>query len=414
MSSAVAPRLFSRVPSRSALAVAAFCAAALFCPAAAAGEGVFLLGNDAQQLGRASSGVASPRSSYWSFMNPAAMVDLERRLDVNWYSVFSDFEAHPRGVIGNRFGGTLESEVTGNLVASGFVWPLKTGTLGGGFFVPSGSGVDYPHSRTWLTRLVGGNVDRRLSYQHLRGVLAYAHDLGNGWSAGFGLHGSLSRLRTDHLTLSFSGAEANHAWENALGAGFGLGLYKKWDRWAWGLNYVSRHWTQTMKDYGDLLRNALDTPQTLQTGVAWRVSNQVELTLDYKWLNWAGVSAYGGDLLSKGGFGWRDQHGVKFGAEWRLHERWTLMGGYAYANSPIHDDHVLVAMLVPVTPDRHWTLGVTHRINDRHHVHVTGIWAPKHTQTDTGRGNEPFSLLGKGSTVSATAFSFAVGYSFLF
>jgi hypothetical protein len=39
-----------------------------------ASEGVFLLGNDALQLGRASSGVASPRSAYWSYMNPVSML----------------------------------------------------------------------------------------------------------------------------------------------------------------------------------------------------------------------------------------------------------------------------------------------------------------------------------------------------
>ena len=62
-----------------------------------AGEGVFLLGNDALQLGRASSGVASPRSAYWSYMNPASMVDLERRLDVNWYSVLATSRMTARG-----------------------------------------------------------------------------------------------------------------------------------------------------------------------------------------------------------------------------------------------------------------------------------------------------------------------------
>ena len=61
---------------------------AVMAPGAFAGEGVFLLGNDTLQLGRASSGVASPRSAYWSYMNPASMVDLERRVDVNWYTVF--------------------------------------------------------------------------------------------------------------------------------------------------------------------------------------------------------------------------------------------------------------------------------------------------------------------------------------
>ena len=83
----------------------------LFCTLSFAGEGVFLLGNDALQLGRASSGVASPRSAYWSYMNPASMVDLDRRLDVNWYTVFSDVTFEPRGVMGNRLDGKLESDI---------------------------------------------------------------------------------------------------------------------------------------------------------------------------------------------------------------------------------------------------------------------------------------------------------------
>ncbi|HPA42267.1 MAG TPA: hypothetical protein PKV69_09660, partial [Candidatus Hydrogenedentes bacterium] len=145
-------------------------------------EGVFLLGNDAQQLGRASSGVASPRSAYWSYMNPASITELDRRFDINWYSVFTDVELHPRGLIGNRFDGTLESEVIGNIVSTGFIWPLSTGTLGGGVFIPSASGVDFPHSRTWFSQLLGQNCDRRLSYQHIRGVLAYGLELGDGWS----------------------------------------------------------------------------------------------------------------------------------------------------------------------------------------------------------------------------------------
>ncbi|HOH51128.1 MAG TPA: outer membrane protein transport protein [Candidatus Hydrogenedentes bacterium] len=377
-------------------------------------EGVFLLGNDAQQLGRASSGVASPRSAYWSYMNPASIVELDRRFDINWYSVFTDVELHPRGLIGNRFDGTLESEVIGNIVSTGFIWPLSTGTLGGGVFIPSGSGVDFPHSRTWFSQLLGQNCDRRLSYQHIRGVLSYGLELGNGWSVGAGLHGSLSRFRTDHLTLSFRPAEMAHEWDHALGAGFGVGLYKRWDKWSWGVNYSSRHWTDAMHEYGDLLRSALDTPRTVQTGVAWKATDRLELTLDYKWLNWEGIPTYGGDLMGKGGFMWRDQHSGKFGVEWKASAKWILMAGYSYANSPIHEDHVLLSALVPVNVEHHWTAGVTHKINEKNEIHLVGVWAPHHTMKDTGRGDEPFSLLGKGSTVSSGAFSVALGYSYLF
>ena len=75
-----------------------------------AGEGIFLMGNDAIQLGRASSGVASPRTSYWSYMNPASMVDLDRRIDVNLYNIYDSFKLKPRGVLGNRLDGDLVSE----------------------------------------------------------------------------------------------------------------------------------------------------------------------------------------------------------------------------------------------------------------------------------------------------------------
>ncbi len=379
-----------------------------------ASEGVFLLGNDAQQLGRASSGVASPRSAYWSYMNPASIVELDRRLDLNWYTVFTDVELNPRGVIGNRFDGKLESDIIANIVSTGFIWPLETGTLGGGIFIPSGSGVDYPHSRTWLSQILGANCDRRLGYQHIRGVLAYGYEFDNGWAVGLGLHGSLSRFRTDHLTLNLRAAQENHEWDEAWGAGFGLGIYKRWEKWAWGINYTSRHWTKAMDKYGDLLSSALDTPRTVQTGLAYTVSPKLELTLDYKWLNWEGIPTYGGDLMTKGGFMWKDQHGVKAGVEWKAHEKWTLMAGYAFTTTPIQEDHVFLSALVPVTVEHHWTAGFTHKFNDQNEIHLVGIWAPHHRMRDTGRGDEPFSLLGKGSTLSAGALSVALGYSYLF
>ena len=104
----------------------------LLCSLAFGGEGVFLLGNDALQLGRASSGVASPRSAYWSYMNPASMVDLERRFDINWYTVFSDITFEPKGIIGNRLDGELKSDGIFNIVSSGMIWPLESGAIGGG------------------------------------------------------------------------------------------------------------------------------------------------------------------------------------------------------------------------------------------------------------------------------------------
>ena len=377
-----------------------------------AGEGVFVTGNDALQLGRCGSGVASPRSSYWSFMNPAGMVDVERRLDLNFYTVYDKVTYKPHGVFANKVDGDLISSELNAVVSTGIIWPLETGTLGGGIFVPSGNSIEYPHSRNIVTRLFQGNGDRRLGYQHLRGVLAYAYEFDNGWALGFGLHVSLSRFRSDHLTLKLRPAEYDNEWDDAYGAGFGVGVYRKWDKFAVGINYNPRHWVQSMTKYRDLLANTLDSPQFIQAGIAYKVTPKVELTLDYRWSDWSSVKAYGAPIFDGGGFGWKDQHGVKMGIEWVAHPRWTFMGGYSYSNTPITEENVFLATLVPVVLEHTFAAGVSHKINEKHEIHLIGAWAIPNTMYDTGRG-DLFSKLGKESSLRSDACSVMIGYSYL-
>ncbi|HOZ46270.1 MAG TPA: outer membrane protein transport protein [Candidatus Hydrogenedentes bacterium] len=377
-------------------------------------EGVFLLGNDALQLGRASSGIASPRSAYWCYMNPASMVDLERRIDANWYTVFTDVELQPRGIIGNRLDGALESNGVFNIGSAGIVWPLQdaNGVIGGGLYVPSGTGIDYPHSRNLVSRIFSGNADRRLSYQHMRLVLAYGYRFDNGWAIGAGLHGSLSRFKTDHITLRFSPCEADYDWEDALGAGFNLGVYKKWDRFAVGAAYTSRHWTQGMDDYDDLLNSPLDTPHIFQGGIAYKLTPKVEVTLDYKYLNWKSIGVYGGTLFECG-FNWDDQHVVKTGIEWCATDRFVLMAGFSHGNSPVDEDHIFSSLLVPVAVEDHATVGVSYAINDAHEIHLAAVHAFRNTVRDTGCG-DLLSILGGDTELSVGAESFVLGYTYKF
>lgn len=375
-------------------------------------EGVFLLGNDALHIGRAGSGIASPRSAYWSYFNPASMVDLERRLDVSWYTVFTDFSLEPKGLIGNPFDGKLKSDNIYNIVSSGMVWPLKKGVIGGGLYVPSGTGAEYPHSRNLLGRLFFGNSDRRIEYQHMRLVLAYAYEFDNGWALGFGVHGSLSRFKTDHITLQIHPTAGDFEWDDALGAGFNIGVYKRWEKWAFGATYTSRHWTETLDDYKDLLRYPMDTPQIFQIGVAYDVTPRFQLTADYKFLNWEDVSAYGKKVL-EGGFNWDDQHGIKLGIEWRATDVWTLMAGFAHSNAAIDEDHAFISGLVPVTVEDHYTAGVSYAINAHHQVHATVVYGIKKGIEDSGRG-DLFSWLGHRSEVAANGTSVAVGYTYKF
>lgn len=389
---------------------------ALLSGVAQATEGVFLLGNDALQLGRASSGVASPRSSYWSYMNPATMVDLERRVDLNLYTVFTRVDLEPRGLIGNRLDGTLHSNGIFEIVSGGMIYPLGDGkgTFGGGLFIPCGTGVEYDHSRNLISRLLQGDKDRRLDYQHMRLVLAYAHPLGDGWAIGAGLHGSLTRFRSDHLTLKMIPTAGDTDFDETFGIGFGIGIYKTWERLAFGLSYVSRHWSESIDDYEDLLNYSLDTPQIVQTGIAYKVNDKLELTADLKYLQWTDVSTYGSKMW-QGGFNWDDQMGYKLGAEYVLNDKWTVMTGFSHCNSPVDEDHAFLSGLVPVTVEDHATAGATYRFNERHEIHLVAIHAFDNSVEDTGKGNgDLFSLLGKGSKITSGAESVILGYTYKF
>lgn len=380
---------------------------------AVANEGVFLFGNDVQQLGRAGSGVASPRSAYWSYVNPASMVDIESRIDLSLYNVFPNVESKPRGLMGNRLDGTLKAGGMFNILSGGGIYNMERyGTIGGGLYIPSGTGVEYDHSRNILTRLFQGNKDRRLTYQHFRLVLSYAYEFPYGFALGASLHTSLSRFRSDHITLKFRPTEGDNEWDNALGIGYGVGVYKTWERFAIGASYISRHYTQKMHKYKDLLRYSLDTPQIIQVGVAWKVIPQVELTADYKFLNWKGIPTYGNKLL-KGGFNWHDQWAVKLGIEWTIDEHWRVMAGYAHASTPIDKDHVFLSTLVPVTCEDHITTGFTYSYKEHHEFHFVFILGIPKTMKDTGRG-DLLSHLGKGSELSSNGESFAIGYSYKF
>ena len=88
------------------------------------------------------------------------------------------------------------------------------------------------------------------------------------------------------------------------------------------------------------------------------------------------------------------------------------MAGYSFSNTPITDDNVFLAALVPVIVEHHITAGVSHKVNDKHQVHLAAVYAPPNKMRDTGRG-DLFSRLGKGSTLKASGVSCVLGYSYL-
>lgn len=389
--------------------------AAVMASAAHASEGLYLLGNDAQQMGRADSGTASPRSAYWLFMNPASITGLDKRLDLSLYGVLEKVDMQPRGIIGNRFSGELNADGMLAMPGGGIIWPIddgEKGVLGMATYVMGGGDIEYNESRTLLGKVLYGNRDRLLSLQHYQVALGYAYQLESGWALGAAAYGSIVRFRTNQLTLSLLPAKADGDWDMALGAGFSIGVHRNWDKWAVGAMYRSRQWMQRLGDYRDLLKHSLDYPHSFKAGVAYRPVEDLELTLDYEYQMWSKTPTFGGELTGTG-LHWDDVHGIKAGIEWTVNDRWTLMAGYSFADTVVDDDHLFLNSLVPTLIEHHYAFGVTHHLNERHSIHASYLYSGENTLTDSGRGGF-VSRLTSGSEVTVSGHSIALGYTYHF
>lgn len=345
-------------------------------------------------------------------LNPASIVDLEKRVDLNLNVVFPKLTLRPQGFGANTSDGILTSDVIGAIPTGGAIFPLKTGTLGVGLYLPLGGGVDFGHSRNVVAAASPDESDRRLEYIHGQLTLAYAYRFESGWAVGAALFGSLTRCRTDHATTYVISTQGANRWDDAFGVGFGLGIYRRWERFAIGASYTSPNWSQRLTKYGDLLWYPVDLPQAVQAGIAVKLTPHWELTLDFKYQDWGAMDFFG-RKTAEAGLGWRDQRAIKAGLEWKAAERITLMAGFSHANTPIDEDHVFASALEPACVEDHVTAGVTIAINPRAQFHIVFLHAFSNSLTETGQG-DLYSLLGRGTEITTSANSISLGYTMLF
>ena len=372
----------------------------------------YVLGNDAIEQARAGSGVASPRSAAWMLLNPAGLTQLERRYDFSVGMIVSDIILEPGGLIGNRFDAPLKSDRVGIAPTGGFVFPLSTGTLGLGMYAPIGGRTAYKKPRNVLERILPRNADRRLEYIHTKLALAYAYEFENGWSAGIAVHGSLTGLRTDHYIPDLRPTSGGHEWEKVLGFGFGLGVYRAWDRFAVGAAYTSRHWTEAMERYGDIARHHTDLPQMFQAGIAYKVRPDLEFTADYRFVKWSEM-AFFGEKPQRYGLNWGDQQGIRIGVEWKSSPRLSLMAGFAHMNSPIDRNNVFTNGLVPVVSENHATTGFDFLLNEQVSMQLTYQRSFKKQIEDTGKGGF-FSFFARGTRLQGSADVVRIGLTYRF
>lgn len=382
---------------------------------ASATDGTQLIGIGALQKGTGGAGVASPQDMTWSLLNPASIIDLGCRLDINAELFIPKRSNEPHGFFSNPFAGHMDQTSTFIIPSMGYSRACGCGdeAWGIGLYGVSGMGVDYKESRAILPKLFLQNYDRRTEYSVAKLAFAYAHTIGDSdWVIGIAPNLNYARFRTDFLTLNFREVDAKNEWDDSFGAGFSLGIYRRWERFGFGASYTSRQWMTKFKDYDDLFFESLDLPQQFQIGIAYDVNPNLELVADYKWINWSGIGQMSESPL-QGDFGWRDQHVIKLGATWYASPKWTFRAGFSHGNSPIDDEVVFANALFPAITENHAAVGFSYALSERSDIHFTYMHAFENELTDGGQG-DLFSILGAGTKISLQEDTFTFEYSYKF
>jgi hypothetical protein len=235
-----------RHPVRTLLALSIIAA----LPSAGA-EGTRTVGFGPAQTATAGAGIASPQDSSWLAINPASLVELGSRADAD-LALFrpSDSET-PAGALGNTSAGRQEDVQNIYVPDLSTAQPLAGGVLGFGIFTVAGLAIDYPAARSVFGQ--AGGFDHRAAARFVSAELGYGREVLDGWAVGATLIGDYEDFQSDSLTRFGTETAGGYALDHALGAGFALGLHKRWQEVSVGADYTSRQWMQRLTRYRDLL-----------------------------------------------------------------------------------------------------------------------------------------------------------------
>lgn len=215
----------------------------------------------------------------------------------------------------------------------------------------------------------------------------------------------------DHMT--------NQGYDYSYGAGVKLGYLGNFmdDKLSAGVSYTSRTYMTKFDKYRGLLaeQGDLDIPANYGVGFAYKPRKNLVFAMDVNRIEWSSIAALGNrgpgssnltgrypqqgprnvaidgipsvtnPSLATGndqgmGFGWKDQTIYKFGVNWGVNERLQLRAGYNYGKTPIPDDQLTFNTLLPVTTEKHYTVGFTYKASDELEITGTYMLAPETSQ----------------------------------
>lgn len=350
-------------------------------------NGLNSIGVGVKSNGMGGVGIALPQDSFASGMNPAGMVYLGCRYDVELGYVFQDGNTTAVTTSTTFLPFTAESDRGLWFPGAAFNWNyLPCQSLGFAVYVNGALDTEYQQPTVTNPRYQFYNVNMVPSWSwKINCVHSIGLAVNVAWNSlrASGIGGLPTLFPTIPAMSLFPDYVTDKGTDWELGIGFRLGWIGQITRcFRLGATWKSQTWMRKFKKYQGLNVDAgdYDMPSEGGIGFAWDILPCVTLAADFVERFWCtsatfdhnsrqtngllwgggvpGVKAFGN--LNGTGFGWNNQPIFKVGIAWQALPCLTLRVGYNHGDGPIAwSTETLLNSLTLATIEDHITVGAT-------------------------------------------------------
>lgn len=410
----------------------------LFAPITQATNGYLSHGFGITSKGMAGAGMALPQDTLSVFNNPAGLMRLGRRFDVELelfspkrqYQANDDFAPPPSPSVppGRQtsdndlflipgFGINLpideQSTVGIALVAQGGMNTEYATATFANFSAPPGTPQN-PTGAFTATEPTGVDLAQLgLAITYARELTPFAGLGITRQSIGITPILAVQRFKARGLqpfkALSVSPDEvSNNGYDYSYGAGVRVGWLGSLlqDQLNVGISYQSKLWMTDFDDYAGLFAQGgnFDVPAIFNFGLAFMITPRLTLVTDFKRIFYDDIDALSNsndisfteistspDKRLGGeeglGFGWEAINVYSIGLQYAASDKWTLRAGYSDADEPWKNVNTLFNVLAPATVEKHASLGAAYQFDKQSRLNV----AYTHAFTNTIQGTSTFT-----------------------
>lgn len=352
-------------------------------PLATAATGIYLTGYGTQEQGMGGATIAVGQSAMAAATNPAGMAFVGNRWDIGFGTILPNSTTEANGTsykIKRSVAPFMEfgynQNVNEAMSAGVSVWSSGGGTKYGAPFggIPGNSATE-----------------SQGVFLHVAPTISYKFN--NHHALALSLVGSVSTFRLDGIESQSGQSNRGRQWEP--GYGFKLGWLSEFTPYfSVGAFYASKVKNKKFDKYDHILPDggSLDEPEHWGIGVALKPTSSLLFALDYLRYNYGDTKGFGNRLNfsvpfgseNASGFGLRNVNVFRGGAAYNLNEKWTIRGGVEFSKSPITSDNTAFTFLLPVTPDRTYTLGATYNMDKATDISMAYAYSPNKRIEGTG------------------------------